>query len=64
MPKPSLPPPLLPLRSLVILVAALCCGAIVGALTYGIEPSLAAAILAGLGAAGAVTAFLHQNIET
>lgn len=60
--KPT-PPPLVTLRTLLILVSALCCGAVIGCLTLFCTLHPAAAVLAGLCAAGSAVAFLHRSLE-
>jgi hypothetical protein len=59
--KPS-PPPLLSVRTAVILLLGVLCGAAVTALTALAEHNLTTAMLAGLAAAGAAIAFFQKVI--
>jgi hypothetical protein len=61
--RPS-PPSLLSVRTLLILVTALCCGTAVGMLSLLGDLRPAAAVLAGLGTVGTTIAFLHRNVDT
>jgi uncharacterized membrane protein YfcA len=63
MPKKSTPAPLVSLRTLVILITASCCGALVGTLTFLSTARPAAALLAGLCTTGTAIAFLHRTLE-
>lgn len=54
---------LLPLRTLVILMSGAAFGAVVALLVYAADGALPAALLAGLGAAGASVVGLDQLIE-
>lgn len=56
------PPPLLTVRSAVILLLGVVCGFIIGALTYLAGGNTAASVLAGLGASGSSVMFLHKAI--
>lgn len=56
-------PPLLTTRTAVVLLLGLVCGASAGVLTYLAGDNTAAAILAGLAAFGAATAFFHANLS-
>jgi hypothetical protein len=51
------------LRALVLLVVALLCGAVSGALTYLTAKNLATAVLAGLTAFAAAIKVLHDVVE-
>lgn len=60
MSKPS--PPLLSVRTAVVLLLGLLCGIVVASLSVAAKASSATAALAGLAAAGAATAFFHKVI--
>jgi hypothetical protein len=57
------PPPLLGVRTAVILVAGLIFGTIVGVLTALSGQSSALAVVVGLGAAGATIMGLHKVVD-
>ncbi|MGH3697136.1 MAG: hypothetical protein ACRDRX_24670 [Pseudonocardiaceae bacterium] len=61
MPKPS-PPPLLSVRTALILLLGVLSGAAVTALTALTERNLTTAVLAGLGTAGGAITFFHKLI--
>jgi hypothetical protein len=59
--KPS-PPPLLSVRTALILLLGVLCGAAVTNLTALTEHTLSTTVLAGLAAAGGAIAFFHKVI--
>jgi hypothetical protein len=59
--KPS-PPPLLSIRTALILLLGVLCGAAVTILTALAEHIITTAVLAGLTTAGSATAFFHKVI--
>jgi hypothetical protein len=59
--KPS-PPPLLSVRTALILLLGVLCGTAVTALTALAEHNLTGAVLAGLAAAGGAIVFFHKVI--
>ena len=56
------PPPLLSIRSTVILTVGLVIGVLVGLLTVAADQQLALGVVVGLGAAGSSIAALHKLI--
>lgn len=63
MTKPQTPPPLLSLRSAVVLLLGVVCGIAVGVLAFLAGRNAATAVLSGLAGAGATIAFLHKVID-
>ena len=59
----NLEAPLLSARAALIFLIAICCGIAVGSLTYFAGTNLPGAVLAGLLAAGSVTAACNAIIE-
>jgi hypothetical protein len=59
---PSFDAPLLPLRTVVILLLAVVVGAVAGVLSYQVDKSLPGAVLWGGGSAGAATALFHSIV--
>lgn len=59
----SKPPPLLSVRTAVVLILGLLCGIVMASLSIAAKTSSATAALAGLAAAGAATAFFHKAID-
>jgi hypothetical protein len=56
-------PPFMPQRTMLILLVSFVCGVIIGSLTFLAYRNTAAAVLAGLGAAGAAVTVLHLLID-
>ncbi|ATE52721.1 hypothetical protein [Actinosynnema pretiosum] len=54
--------PLMPLRTAVVLIAALLCGGLVGALAYLAGDNLPAATIVGLAALAGAVGFFHGHI--
>jgi hypothetical protein len=61
--QPHWPPPILSLRSFVLIATAVCVALTAGSLTYAAEPSLPAAVLAGGVAFAATLKILNGLIE-
>ncbi|MBE8516103.1 hypothetical protein ILP97_00960 [Amycolatopsis sp. H6(2020)] len=63
MTKPPPIPPLLSVRTAVILLLGIVLGAVVGGLTYLAGSNVPAAVLACLMSAGGVIVFLHKELQ-
>jgi hypothetical protein len=62
MAKKPFPPPLVSIRTAVILLLGFVCGVTIGVLTYFAGGNTAAAILAGLTSTGGAIVFLNKTI--
>ncbi len=63
MPKSSPIPPLLPLRTAVVMLVGFVCGTAVGILTFLACGNVPAAVLAGLTTTGSAIVVLHRLID-